>query len=147
MKITICGSIAFTDEMQQVKKELEELGHEVKLPPHEVMDDSGKMIPAKQYYAMRKAETSDDSWIWDQKEKAMRNHFEKVEWSDAVLVLNYDKNYVTGYVGANTLLEMGLAFHFGKKIFLLNKIPEQNYKEEIIGMKPVVIENDLTKLE
>jgi len=33
MKITICGSIAFYKEMEEVKEQLEKLGHEVKLPP------------------------------------------------------------------------------------------------------------------
>jgi hypothetical protein len=60
--------------------------------------------------------------------------------------LNYDKNNVKGYIGANTLLEMGLAFHLRKKIFLLNRIPEIGYKEEILGMGPFVIDGDLGKI-
>ncbi|MDD2785691.1 MAG: hypothetical protein PHS79_02230 [Patescibacteria group bacterium] len=140
MKITICGSIAFFDEMQNIQKELEELGHEVKLPPSTIIDDNGIAIPVKKYYAMRKTAESDSGWIWDRKEEAMRNHFDKVEWSDAILVLNHAKNGIEGYIGANTLLEMGLALHLKKKIFLINPIPEIAYKEEILGMKPEVVE-------
>lgn len=149
MKITICGSIAFYDEMLDIKKKLEQLGHLVKLPPFEIKDESGKMIPIKEYYSKRKAETKDKntSWIWDRKEEAMRWHFQKVEWSDAVLILNYDKNNIFNYVGGNTLLEMGLAFHLRKKIFLLNDVPEISYKEEILGMKPTVINNDFKKIK
>ncbi len=147
MKITLCGSIAFYDEMLGIKKELEELGHKVTLPPFEVKDENGNMIPVKEYYVKRKAETNDASWIWDRKEEAMRLHFQKVAWSNAVLILNYDKNNVPNYIGANTLLEMGLAFHLHKKLFLLNCIPEINYKEEILGMKPVVVSKDLTKIK
>ena len=105
--------------MIDVKKQLEQLGHEVKLPPFEVKDENGNMIPVKEYYSRRKSETDDTSWIWDRKEEAMRMHFQKVEWGDAVLILNFDKNAVSNYVGANTLLEMGLAFHLNKKVFLL----------------------------
>ena len=147
MIITICGSIAFYNEMLDVKEKLEQLGHQVKLPPFEVKDDNGNMIPVKEYYSIRKAETDDTSWIWDRKEEAMRLHFQKVEWSDAVLILNHDKNGVSNYVGANTLLELGLAFHLNKKLFLLNNIPDIGCKEEILGMKPSVINNDLTKIE
>ena len=147
MKITICGSIAFYNEMLDVKEKLEQLGHQVKLPPFEVKDDNGNMIPVKEYYSIRKAETDDTSWIWDRKEEAMRLHFQKVEWSDPVLILNHDKNGVSNYVGANTLLELGLAFHLNKKLFLLNNIPDIGCKEEILGMKPSVINNDLTKIE
>ena len=146
MKITLCGSIAFFDEMLSRQKELESIGHEVKLPPHEIKDDNGDMIPVKQYYAIRKSTDKNDGWIWDAKEKAMRTHFEKVEWSDVVLILNYDKNNIINYIGANTLLEMGLAFHINKPIYLLNPIPEISYKEEILGMKPVVLNGDLSTL-
>ncbi|MFA6099692.1 MAG: hypothetical protein WC750_02295 [Patescibacteria group bacterium] len=146
MKITICGSIAFFDEMQAVQKQLESMGHLVKLPPSEIINESGKPIPVKEYYALRKQTETEDGWIWDRKEEAMRNHFDKVAWSDAILVLNYLKNGIENYIGANTLLEMGLAFHLKKKIYLLNPIPEISYKEEILGMKPVIINGSLKKI-
>src|SRR3990167_4062096 len=66
--------------------------------------------------------------------------------ADAILVCNYDKNGIAGYVGANTLLEMGLAFHLRKPIYLLNAIPEVSYKEEILGMQPIVIDGDLERI-
>ena len=147
MNITICGSIAFYDEMLDIKKKLEQLGHQVKLPLSEVKDENGNMIPVKEYYTKRKADTNNTGWIWDRKEEVMRLHFQKIEWSDAVLILNHNKNNIPNYVGANTLLEMGLAFHLNKKLFLLNDIPEISYKEEILGMKPTVISQDLTKIK
>lgn len=146
MKITLCGSIAFIDEMDAARKELESMGHEVKLPPLEVADGEGKMIPVKEYYALRKAAADDHDWIWKRKAEAMRGHFDKVVWADVILVCNHDKNGVTSYVGANTLLEMGLAFHLEKPIYLLNSIPEVSYKEEILGMWPIVIDGDLKKI-
>jgi hypothetical protein len=143
MKITLCGSIAFHDEMALTKKELEKLGHQVKLPPFEVKDEKGNMIPVKKYYTLRKETTTDTGWIWDRKEEAMRWHLDKITWSDAILVLNYEKNNIPGYIGANTLLEMGIAFYLNKKIFLWDKIPEIAYKEEILGMKPIAIKKNL----
>jgi len=146
MKITICGSIAFIDEMVEVKRQLEEMGHEVRIPPTEIVDGAGSVIPANEYYRFRKMTTQTDGWIWDRKEEAMRNHFNKVMWADAILVLNHDKNNVAGYIGANTLLEMGLAFHHGKRIYLFGPIPELSYKEEILGMKPAMINSDLSSI-
>lgn len=146
MKITICGSIAFHDEMLEVKEKLEALGYEVKLPPAEISDDSGKMISVKEYYAMRQTAADDDAWVWDRKEEAIKRHFDKVAWSDVILVLNHDKNDIVGYIGANTLMEMGLALHLGKKIYLLNPIPDISYKEEILGMKPEVIYGEFGKI-
>jgi len=146
MKITICGSIKFFDEMLEKKKQLEELGHEIETPPLNIGNEKGEIISITEYYKLRKAEKNDESWIWDRKEEAMKKHFKKVTWSDAILVLNYDKNNIKGYVGANTFLEMGLALHMGKKIYMVNSIPEVPHKEELLGMKPVIISGDLTKI-
>ncbi|MFZ6015606.1 MAG: hypothetical protein ACOYUZ_04615 [Patescibacteria group bacterium] len=143
MKITLCGSIAFFEEMQKVQQELEFMGHEVKIPPTHIEDESGKMIPVADYYNRRKSAGDDEIWVWERKSEAMKNHFEKVEWADAILVLNYDKKGIAGYIGANTLLEMGLAFHLAKPIYLLRQIPEIDFKEEVLGMKPVIVDNVL----
>lgn len=144
MKITLCGSTAFYDEMLDIKEKLELMGNEVKLPPIEVKDGDGNMIPIKEYYRRRKVASEDEKWIWDRKSEAIMWHFEKINWSDVILVLNYDKNDIIGYVGGNTLMEIGIAFFLGKKIYLLNQIPEISYKEEIIGMKPIIINGDLS---
>lgn len=146
MKITICGSIAFYDDMLKAKKELESNGHEVDLPPIEVKDKDGKMIPVKKYYELRKNAKESDKWIWERKGEAMKWHFDKVEWSDAILVLNQDKNNIKGYVGANTLMEMGLALWLGKKIYLMNNIPEMSYTEEIRGMRPIILDGLIKNL-
>lgn len=146
MKITLCGSIAFIDEMDAIRKELELLGHEVEMPPLEIADGEGKMIPVKEYYAIRKSAPDDHAWIWKRKAEAIHMHFDKVVWADAILVCNYDKNGIVGYIGASTLLELGLAFHFAKPIYLLHAIPEISYKEDILGMWPIVIDGDLKKI-
>jgi hypothetical protein len=147
MKITICGSIAFHDEMTKVMNELLAMGHEVKIPPFEIMGDDGKMMPIKDYYNLRKATTTDHSWVWDRKAEAITAHYDKVAWSDVILVLNYDKNGIVGYVGGNTLMEMGVAFFLKKNIFMYNPIPEISYKEEILGMKPILIGGDLKMIK
>ncbi|NCP77521.1 hypothetical protein GW830_05390 [bacterium] len=73
MKLTLCGSIAFHHEIEAVAKTLESLGYEVRFPQIEDKSIDGK-------------------------EQAIRIHFEKIEWSDAVLILNYEKNSIPGYI-------------------------------------------------
>lgn len=146
MNITICGSIAFIDEMREAKKELEGLGHDVRMPPTEIADEHGQTISVMEYYRMRKAAGADDAWVWKQKEELVHEHFRKIEWADAILVLNFSKNGIPNYIGGNTLIEMGLALYLQKKIFLLNPIPDVSYTEEILGMHPVVIHGDLSLL-
>ncbi|MFH1972763.1 MAG: hypothetical protein ABIJ18_04780 [archaeon] len=65
--------------MLQAKEKLEFLGHEVKMPPTQIEDNSGNLLDVREYYQLRKAEATNDSWIWHEKEKAMRKHFDKVE--------------------------------------------------------------------
>jgi hypothetical protein len=146
MKITICGSIAFFDQMLAVQKELEKNGHEVKLPPLKIKDDNGNSISVTDYYNLRKAETDDQSWIWQRKKEAIKTHFDKIYWSDAILVLNYDKKGIPNYIGGNTLMEMGVAFYLNKPIYLFQPLPEISYKEEILDMFPIIINSDLSKI-
>ena len=76
----------------------------------------------------------------------IREHFKKIEKSDAILVLNYEKKGIQHYIGGNTFLEIGLAYWLGKKIFLLNPIPDMDYITELHAMQPMVIHGDLSKI-
>jgi len=146
MKITLCGSIAFQDKILSIKEKLEKLGHEVKIWSSEIKDGNGRPISVQEYYKIRRVANNDEKWVWDRKAEAIHKHFEKIAWSDAILITNYDKNNVKGYIGGNTLMEMGLAFFLKKKIYLLNEIPELSYKEEILGVKPIILKGDLTNI-
>ncbi|HLD77495.1 MAG TPA: hypothetical protein VJB16_00555 [archaeon] len=146
MKVCVCGSIAFYDQMALVKKELEKAGHEVDIPHSEFTDGNGNAMAIKDAYAFRQTAKREQAWVWAEKRNALEGHFRKVGWADAILVLNYEKKGVPGYVGANTLIEMGLALYLKKKIFLLNPVPEQGSTEELLGMQPIVLDGDLTKV-
>ena len=77
----------------------------------------------------------------------IRLQTEKVETNDAVLVLNFDKNGQKNYIGGATFLEIFRAFDLGKKIFLLNPIPDNILKDELIGMNPTIINGDLSRIK
>lgn len=139
MKITICGSIKFAEEMKRVKKQLEGMGHEALLPY------SAEVGQLKSYWAeLRAKDLKEFARI---KGERVTGHFEKIIACDAILVLNYDKDGKKNYVGPNTFLEMGVAFHEGKKIFLLNPFVEgdANY-EELLALQPTVINGDFSKI-
>jgi hypothetical protein len=153
MKITICGSMVFYKEMEDLKNILEQKNHEVKIPllAKEVITDEGgskKMSFAKfieDRGGIENFPLGHD--VWDGKAGAINSHFEKIEWCDAILVANFDKRGVVGYVGGNTLIEIGVAFYLKKKIFILNKISSEiSYKEEIFGMKPIFLAGNLENI-
>lgn len=76
----------------------------------------------------------------------IREHFAYIKKSDAILVLNYEKKGIAGYIGGNTFLEMGYAFGLEKKIYVLYPIPEMDYKTEMHAMQPVILNGDISRL-
>jgi len=143
MKITICGSIFFLEEMRVAKQILETRGHEVRIPPNTMSDTHGQSISAEKFYARRKAASDSERWVWELKAHAMQDHFGEVVWAEALLILNFEKNGVMGYIGPNTFLEMGLAFWLEKPIYLHREIPSLPYREEILAMSPILTGGDL----
>src|SRR3989339_804676 len=144
MKITICGSIAFIEQMVETRNLLEQNGHQVRIPLTEILNGQGEIISATEYYRIRQSnESEQETWIWERKKMAMKTHFEKIIWSDVILVLNYEKNGIPGYVGSNTLIEMGIALYLDKPIYLLHTVPEIGSREEILGMMPILLNGDL----
>ncbi len=151
MKITICGSIGFYTEMERVRDVLRTGGHEVKIPEL-ALEAPAKFGGDKKVYFGKYIEDNGgiDAFpagheIWDLKEGAINDHFRKIEWCEAILVVNEEKRGVKGYVGGNTLIEIGVAFYLGKKIYVLNPVPaELSYKQEILGMKPTMLNGDLS---
>ncbi len=132
MRIALCCSAKFFDKIPEIKKKLEELGFEVFVPKgyfKHIKDSHGEDHFAKIHFNL------------------IKEHFKRIERSDAILVLNFDKDGVKGKIGGNTFLEMGKAFDEGITIFLWNPIPEIDYKEEILAMHPIVINGDLSKIK
>ena len=78
-----------------------------------------------------------------------KDHFNKVESSDAILVLNYPKKGINGYIGGATLMEIAIARHFDKKIFILHDLPSEDilrYSLEIKLAKPIILKGDLNNI-
>jgi len=77
----------------------------------------------------------------------LKKQSKKVAANDVVLVLNFEKDGKKNYIGGATFLEMFKAWELDKKVFLYNGVPDNLLKDEIIGMAPIVIKRDLSKIE
>jgi diphthamide synthase subunit DPH2 len=140
--IVICSSAAFYKHVNDVAAELEKAGRTVIVPKT----------------ARRMAETGDydvshyKTWFgnaedYDKKADYMRTHFDEITAGDIVLVVNDEKHGKPNYIGANVLLEMGLAWYQQKPVYILNDLPEDSpFEEEIKGFAPIVLHGDLTPL-
>ncbi len=139
MLITICGSVKFIKEMSVVGAQLENMGHKVLLP------ESVNLGQDKVFW--QELLDRDIEKFYSMKKDRMKGHFDKVRNSDAILVLNYDKDGAKNYIGPNTFLEMAIAFDLGKKIFLLNPLEGDDPKhEELMTMSPICTNGDLNKI-
>ena len=154
MKITLCGSILFYKEMESIRDQLLKLGYKVKIPEL-ALEVPEKFGGGKKVYFGGYIEQNGgiDSFhpsheIWNLKECAIRDHYEKIDWADVILVVNHEKRGIKGYIGGNTLIEIGVAFYSKKPIYILNPVSsELSYKQEILGMKPLFLEGDLSLIK
>ncbi len=128
MIITICASSKFFERLVPIKQELETFGHKVLLPSMHEYHSLEEDALAKIQYDL------------------IRDHFNKIDQSDAILVVNFEKNGIKNYIGGSGLIEMGKAFDRNIPIFMLNDIPEISYREEIKAMQPIVINGELSKI-
>lgn len=140
MKIFICASMYFAKEMLEAQKKLKEMGHITEVPcDTQEFVDNHEMT----------TDNHEENYKWCIDNDIIRKCFNSIAESDAILLLNYPKNGLDGYVGASSLMEIGLAYHLNKKIFLFHPPPppkEVKSSHEILIMQPVVLNGDLSKI-
>ena len=135
-RIVICGSMKFASQMIEVMNQLEELGLEAVGPLQVKGYANGEITYVNNEDAQHKIDND-----------VIRDHWNKINDADAILVLNYDKGEIANYIGGNSLLEIGFAYVLDKPIYLLNDVPEIGYSSEIVAMKPIVIDGDLSLIK
>lgn len=139
MKIQICGSMTFSKEMLSTQKKLTEFGHEVTVPTDAQMHSENIGF-------------NDDlagNYDYCINEDVIRANFKRVADAEAICVINHPKNDINGYIGASTLMEIGLAYYLHKKIFLLNPIPhfdKVRWAHEVMIMQPTILNGDLSRV-
>jgi 8-oxo-dGTP pyrophosphatase MutT (NUDIX family)/nucleoside 2-deoxyribosyltransferase len=115
--ITICGSMKFAEQMISLATQLKKNNWNVLLP--DISQSKSQKSKSKIEY--------------------INAHFDKIKKSDAILVANYEKNSIPGYIGSNTLMEIGVAQALHKKIFILKQIGEQKCKEEVLSITTKIL--------
>jgi ABC-type phosphate transport system auxiliary subunit len=134
MKITISASMSFAVEIKKVQLFLEKAGHEVFIPSE--TDDHLNNKDLKEI----SSEIAHSHF-----QKLMKSHFDKIKKSDALIVLNYDKRGISGYIGSSTFCEINSALAEGVKIYLLNSIPDIPYiSEDLHCLNIEILNNDLS---
>ncbi|MBI3335567.1 MAG: hypothetical protein HY001_03660 [Candidatus Portnoybacteria bacterium] len=141
--IAICCSANFYRQALEIQDELKKRGFGVAVPHTAlVMKKRGDYEPStyKVWYK--------DASAYKRKAFLIRHHFRKIIASDAILVVNFEKHGKNGYIGGNTLMEMAIAFHYKKQIFVLNDISKDlPHYEEVMGMLPTLLSGDISNIK
>jgi nucleoside 2-deoxyribosyltransferase len=138
-KIFLAASMNFYQELVEIEQALKEKGFEVEIP-----------VSAKTMKAQNDFDVSHfkGSVTPAQKGQFIQENFLNIAGSDALLVINNEKNGTKGYIGANVLMEIGLAFYLKKAIYIWNQYPtDAPYKEELLAFDVQVINKDLSKIK
>jgi len=128
MKIVVSGNAYILPDIMEVQEKLEAREHEV-TPVFKYLDQLEEKNEKK-------------------KEKYRLSFFEKLKKSDALLIVNtYEKDGRKNYISGSSFLEMGFAHALGKKLFILQGVPEVSFKDEILAMKPIILSGNLNKIK
>jgi hypothetical protein len=133
MKIGMVGSLKFIDEFKATYNALIAEGHEVYV--------------LKEIEAILKDEADVEEYKSKVQEHYLLDFWKLIQDADALIVLNYDKQGTKNYVGGSTLIGMSFAHVLGQTIYMMNPLPmTQSYFDEILHMKPVVLNGDLSAI-
>ena len=136
MKVLIICSKQFYSKIEEINEILKNRNIDVFLP--NCYDDPS--TEERMWNLGKKEHQEFKAKMFQQSEDTIKN-------MDAVLVLNYDKNkdekIYKNYIGGATFLEMYDAFRLGKKIFLMNDIPEGMLFDEIEGFNPIILKGNI----
>lgn len=140
MHIVICGSMTASPEMLAAQAALQTAGHTVTVPQFTTEYAQLGSLDHRHGESVKNKLAHD----------LIRRYFQLIATCDGILVVNPARRGVTGYIGANTFLEMGFAHIFQKPIYLLYPPPNGDigawYADEIAAMRPIVLQGDLTHL-
>lgn len=130
-KVLICGSMVFYDKMLQVAKYLNTRGIPTIVPKEE----------------NEERETLSEKEFSDFKRKVSNQYLAKIRDSStyAILVLNEEKRGIKNYIGANTLVEISMAFCWKRPIYLYNDFYEPLI-DELTAWNAICLKGNLIEL-
>ena len=114
--LSICGSMDFIDEMETIAAELTAAGWVVFTPQ--------RAEAGFRWEDLRAAERIQRKKVY------IDAHLANIRGSTAVLIANYRKNDIDGYIGANTLMEAAMAYTLGVPVYFLFSIGAQGCQLE-----------------
>jgi hypothetical protein len=136
----LLGSMSIAPIIKETKQKLEKNGFDVL-----VISDLDHMIANPGL-----TDSLDEDYEHCIENDILGEAFDSIKASDCVLVLNYPKNGIDGYCGTSVCMELAVAYHLRKKIYLLHPLPsyhDHRWALEVAILQPIIINGDLSKID
>lgn len=129
--IVICGSMVFYDQMFEMSEYIRKHGIPTVIPKEESMEK----------------ETLSEKQFSDFKRKVSNQYLAKIRENStyAILVVNQEKKGIDNYIGANTLVEISMAFCWGRRVYLLNDFYDP-LMDELVAWNAISLKGNLSRL-
>lgn len=121
MRLVLCGSMSAIDQIEELAAECRALGHVVHTPDRDERDARWSSLSLTEQVEAKRG--------------FIDAHLDKIRAADAVVLANFDKDGVTGYVGPNTLMEAAFAKALGRAVYLYQEPGAQPAMIELLAMK------------
>ncbi|WP_417688493.1 hypothetical protein [Roseibium sp.] len=124
--------MTFIDEMEALARTLVNAGYDVATPVRE--ETTFDWAKASEAEAVAR------------KAVYLTDYFEEIRRSDAVIIANYSKHGIGGYIGANTLMEAACGHVLAKPVYLMFSPGPQSCRLEALAVASAVCDGDVTRL-
>ena len=118
-RVVLCGSMSAIAQIEDLADSFRSLGHDVVTPSRDERDD-------------RWATLSLDEQV-EAKRGFIDSYLDEIRGAGAVVLANFTQNGVSGYVGANTLMEAAFARAFDIPLFLYQEPGAQSAQVELLA--------------
>ncbi len=132
VRVVVCGSMSAIDQIEDLAASLRSLGHDVVTPTRDERDERWDTLPLSEQMAAKRG--------------FIDAYLDEIRAADMVVLANFDQRGISGYVGANTLMEAAFARALDIPIFLYQEPGEQSAQLELLAVRTGCLGRDPTNL-
>lgn len=120
-RVVLCGSMSAISQIEELANSFRSLGYDVVTPARDERDE-------------RWATLSPDEQV-SAKRGFIDSYLDEIRAADIVVLANFTQNGISGYVGANTLMEAAFARAFDIPLFLYEEPGPQPAQLELLSVR------------